>query len=85
MFKADAAKLPAYAGVATRDGYVIYRVGKVQAPDRIDPQRARAAAFALAQLNARAQFNGFIEGLRGQAGVEIDEAQLQKVGRRGEQ
>lgn len=85
VFKADAAKLPAYAGVSIPGGYAIYRIAKVQTPEKIDPQRARAAAFALAQLNARAQFNGFVEGLREQADVEIDEAQLQKVGTRGGQ
>ena len=45
---------------------------------------ARAAAFALAQLNARAQFNGFLEGLRERADIEINDAELQKVGRRGQ-
>jgi peptidyl-prolyl cis-trans isomerase D len=84
VFKADAAKLPAYAGVAIPDGYAIYRIGKVQTPAQIDPQRARAAAFALAQLNARAQFNGFLEGLRERADIEINDAELQKVGRRGQ-
>lgn len=84
VFRADVTKLPAYAGVATDGGYAVYRIDRVESPEKIDPQREKAAAFALGQLSARAQFNGFVQGLRASTDIEINEAQLQKIGRRGQ-
>ncbi len=84
VFKVDGSKLPAYTGVATPTGYAIYRVTRVNTPEQIEQQRQRAAAQALAQLNARQDLQGFVNGLRERADVEINEEKLLKVGSRGQ-
>lgn len=83
VFQADVQQLPAYVGIPTAAGYTLYRISAVNTPEEIDPARHQAAANALAQLNARQDFQAFIEGLRAEAGVEVNETQLLQVGRRG--
>ena len=84
VFKVSSSKLPAYTGVATPTGYAIYRISKVNTPEQIEQQRQRAAAYALGQINARQDLQGFVNGLRDHADVEINEEKLLKVGSRGQ-
>ncbi|HEY9380733.1 MAG TPA: SurA N-terminal domain-containing protein [Burkholderiales bacterium] len=84
VFKVSGSKLPAYTGVSTSAGYAIYRISKVNTPAQIEQQRQRAAAYALGQINARQDLQGFVNGLRDHADVEINEEKMLKVGNRGQ-
>lgn len=79
VFRADASKLPAYAGVDLPPaGYGVYRVSKVTEAQAIDDARLRASEAGLTRLEAREAYQAFIDGLRGRAKVEIYEANLAK-------
>jgi peptidyl-prolyl cis-trans isomerase D len=70
VFGADAARLPAYIGVPIPDaGYMLLRVSRVvdEAPKETDPQTALRAAA----LYGNAQYQAYVESLRGRADVEI--------------
>jgi peptidyl-prolyl cis-trans isomerase D len=76
IFRVDATKLPAYAGVETPEGYTLYRVSKVidAAPDEA---RQRATQMELGRANGGQEFRSFLAGLRGNASVEINRDALQ--------
>ena len=53
-FRADASKLPAYAGVENPQGaYVLVRVSRVQDAENIPPQRAARSRTACARCRVR--------------------------------
>ena len=75
VFGADTAKLPAYVGIPLPDaGYVLLRVSRViDEPAReLDPQ----AAVRAASLYGNAQYEAFVESLRGRADIEIRSGSL---------
>lgn len=83
VFRADTTQLPAYVGVETSSGYAIYRISAVDTPETVEAQRERAAANALAQLNAQQELEAFVDTLRERADVEVYEEQMLQAGRRG--
>jgi peptidyl-prolyl cis-trans isomerase D len=77
VVSADTSKLPAYIGVPIPDGgYSLLRISKVveEPVKEGDPQLAARAA----QLYGAAQYEAFVESLRAQADVEINQATLEK-------
>jgi peptidyl-prolyl cis-trans isomerase D len=76
IFRADAAKLPAYAGVQTPGGYAIYRVSRVieAAPDE---KQALGSQAELGRANGVEEFRAFVSGLRSGTKVEINRALLE--------
>src|SRR5260221_10318967 len=77
IFGADASKLPAYAGVESNTGYVIYRVTRV-VDVQPDETRARSVQSELGRANGTQGFKSFLDGLRADAKVEINKAALEK-------
>jgi peptidyl-prolyl cis-trans isomerase D len=77
IFRVDAAKLPAYAGMESRNGYVIYRVSRV-IEVQPDEARERAMQSELGRASGSQEFKSFVEGLRARATVEINKAALEK-------
>jgi len=77
IFRVDAAKLPAYAGVESKDGYVIYRVSRV-IDVQPDETRQRSVQSELGRASGSQEFKSFLEGLRAKASVEINKAALEK-------
>jgi peptidyl-prolyl cis-trans isomerase D len=77
VFRADATKLPAFAGTDTPNGYSVFRITKVLAAPE-DPQRTQQLEAALARLEGRDQSAAFVSGLRERAKVEINRANLEK-------
>jgi len=76
VVSADTGKLPAYVGVPIPDGgYVLLRISKViEEPAKdADPQIAMRAA----QLYGNAQYEAYVESLRGRADVEISAKNLE--------
>jgi peptidyl-prolyl cis-trans isomerase D len=79
IFRAETAKLPAYVGLEAPDGgYAIYRIAKTGAGDAVDEKRLSAAQVNLARTNAQEQFQGFVSGLRENAKIEINKANLER-------
>jgi peptidyl-prolyl cis-trans isomerase D len=77
IFGADASKLPAYAGVESNDGYVIYRVTRV-VDVQPDETRARGVQSELGRTSGMQEFKSFLDGLRAEGNVEINKAALEK-------
>ena len=77
IFRVDAAKLPAYAGLESNNGYVIYRVSRV-VDVQPDETRARSVQSELGRASGSQEFRSFLDGLRAKAGVEINKAALEK-------
>jgi peptidyl-prolyl cis-trans isomerase D len=77
VFAADASKLPAYAGVESNNGYVIYRITRV-VDVQPDETRARSVQSELGRAGGMQEFKSFLDGLRADAKVEINKAALER-------
>ncbi|HEY6240772.1 MAG TPA: SurA N-terminal domain-containing protein [Burkholderiales bacterium] len=77
IFRADASKLPAYAGVESKNGYVIYRVSRV-VDIQPDETRQRSVQSELGRAGGAQEFKSFLEGLRADGSVEVNTAALEK-------
>jgi peptidyl-prolyl cis-trans isomerase D len=75
VMSADAAKLPAYAGVPAGDsGYLLLRISKV-----IEAEAPKQEALSRpAALLGAAQYDAYVASLRAQADVEINPKSLEK-------
>jgi peptidyl-prolyl cis-trans isomerase D len=79
IFRADASKLPGYAGVADPDGrYVLYRISKVVAPEAADAQARKALGRQLEQALGREESQARIASLRQKANVELYPKAIEK-------
>jgi peptidyl-prolyl cis-trans isomerase D len=75
VFKADAAKLPGYAGALQNDGsYVLYRIVKVKAadPDAKEDDKTAFLRQQYARTVAQEELNAWLASLRQRYGVEIN-------------
>ena len=77
IFRADRAKLPAYAGVALPSGYVVLRIGKV-ADVAVDEAKLKNLQAELGRAAGTQEFQAFLTSLRTHAKVEINKALLEK-------
>ncbi|MCK9387635.1 MAG: SurA N-terminal domain-containing protein [Sulfuritalea sp.] len=79
VFKADAAKLPAHAGVASPgNGYALFRVSSVKAGEAgKDDPRSRALAQQYARFVAEEEFAAWMSTLKEKYPVEINKAALE--------
>jgi peptidyl-prolyl cis-trans isomerase D len=79
IMAADAAKLPAYAGVERGgDGFVLYRIAKVIPAA---PKEGPKAAETLARFERQAgseQLDAYVAGLRARGKIELNRANLEK-------
>jgi peptidyl-prolyl cis-trans isomerase D len=72
IYKVDAQKLPAYVGVDLgNDGYAIYRVNSIVPAAPIDPKRLQAAQQQVAQVDAQAQMQAYLDSLRARSKVKL--------------
>ena len=77
VFEADTLKLPSYAGMDTREGYVIYRISRVVDPEP-DDARQRGVQSELGRATGSLEFKAFLDGLRADASVDINKEYLEK-------
>ncbi|HXZ55219.1 MAG TPA: SurA N-terminal domain-containing protein [Burkholderiales bacterium] len=77
VFAVDAAKLPAYAGLESADGYTLYRVSRV-VDVQPDEARQRSVQSELGRMNGALEFRSFLDGLRADAKVEINREALER-------
>lgn len=79
IFKTDASKLPAYAGVeAPGGGYILLRISKVVEPSAIDKAQQNSLADGLARMLGEEQFSAYLESLKGQMTVRINKDAIEK-------
>jgi peptidyl-prolyl cis-trans isomerase D len=80
VFRADASKLPAYAGVEASGGrFVLYRVSKVIDTEAIDPQQRKALANQLTPLAGQEALAARMSELKQKADVKVDEKKIEKA------
>jgi peptidyl-prolyl cis-trans isomerase D len=77
IFRADRTKLPAYAGVALPNGYVVLRISKVTDVD-IDQATLKNLQAELGRATGTQEFQAFLASLRANAKVEVNKALLEK-------
>ena len=78
VFSADAAKLPAYSGVAVDDGrYVIYRISKVQEVESVSPDQLQTASRQLSQITQQEQYANVVGSMRDRSDVRVREDRVQ--------
>ncbi|TFW27072.1 SurA N-terminal domain-containing protein [Duganella callida] len=72
IMKADAAKLPAYVGVELPGvGYGLYRIAKVQQPEKQDEAQRKAEAEQIGNIVAQQEMAQYIELLKQKAKVKV--------------
>lgn len=79
VFKADAAKLPAYTGLDVPAGFAIYKITQVIPGAADDPARVRAYGQRLDQLLGETYFAAYVASLRERYPVEINNDLVLKV------
>ena len=76
VFRVDAKKLPAYAGVETPAGYSIVQVSKVVEPDKIEDAQRQALAGRLRQAMADEELESTLASIRERVGVAVKKGAL---------
>ena len=78
VFKLDAGKLPAYAGVEMPSaGYALFKLTKVDAGEKLDEQRRQAMLGQLGKLAIQEEVQTYLTALRSRYKVEINNAALE--------
>lgn len=75
-FRADRAKLPAYAGVELTDGYMLIRVSKV-VPPKLDENAEKGAQSELSRAMGATEFRAYLQGLRGSTRITINQKAIE--------
>ena len=78
IFRVDARKLPAYAGVETPAGYSLVQVSKVEEPKAIDEAKRKALAEQLRDAIAAEELEATLTRLREKIGVRVSRDALEK-------
>jgi peptidyl-prolyl cis-trans isomerase D len=81
VFQVDPATVPAYvASDLGPGGYAIFRVSRVVDASGVDESRMRTAEAGLARIASGAEYQAFVNALKGRAKVEINRENLQRKG-----
>ena len=79
VFKTDAGKLPAYAGVESgRGAFVLLKVSKVVEAEDIDEAKRKATAGELLNLMGQEELNAYVAYLKSKADVKLHLENLEK-------
>jgi len=77
VFRMNSDKLPSYAGVEIRGtGYMLYRLNKVEAGEKLDDVRRQGLLGQLRTLAAQEDMQMYVSALRSRYKVEINEKAL---------
>lgn len=78
VFKMDAGKLPAYAGVELPgSGFALFKLSRLEAGAKLDDARQQAMLRQLAQLSAQEDVQVYLAALRNRYKVEINQVALE--------
>lgn len=72
VFKADVAKLPAWTGVETADGYRLYRINRVNEGE-MPAEQTKQLRRDIKRLLAQTEMRAFLDGLKERYKVEINQ------------
>ena len=64
VFKADVQKLPAYAGVAVGGGYALFKIVKINSPEKIDEAKLKGLQGEYGSIVAQEDLSAYLSGLR---------------------
>jgi len=79
VFRTSVGKLPAYAGVESPEGgFTLIRVSRVVESEALAPEKTKALADGLRELQGQEEMRAFIESLKQQAEVKVSKAALEK-------
>jgi peptidyl-prolyl cis-trans isomerase D len=76
IFSAPVAKLPAYVGSETGEGYRVYRIDRLAAGDA-KPEMVQRIRADLRRLTAQEEMRAYLEDLRAKAKIKIDPSALE--------
>ncbi len=77
VFKLESGKLPAYTGVELPDaGYVLYKLNKVDAGEKLDEVRRQGLAGQLTNLANQEEVQNYLAALRSRYKVEINQSAI---------
>ena len=77
VFKAEVQKLPAYAGASVGGAYVLYKIVKVNAPEKLDESRRNALQNEYAHILAQEELSAYLNALRARYKIDINKAALE--------
>lgn len=78
VFKMDAGKLPAYAGVELPgSGFALFKLSRLEVGAKLDDARQQAMLRQLSQLSAQEDVQAYLAALRNRYKVEINRAALE--------
>lgn len=77
VFKAEVQKLPAYAGASVGGAYVLYKIVKVNAPEKLDEARRNALQDEYAHILAQEELSAYLNALRARYKIDINKAALE--------
>ncbi|MFZ4539325.1 SurA N-terminal domain-containing protein [Propionivibrio sp.] len=77
LFKADVQKLPAYVGVGVGGSYMLYKIGKVTQPEKIDDAKRKGLQSEYAAIVAQEDLSAYLAGLRKRYKININNAALE--------
>ncbi|WP_153131149.1 SurA N-terminal domain-containing protein [Dechloromonas hortensis] len=78
VFKMDAGKLPAYAGVELPgSGFALFKLSRLEMGAKLDDARQQAMLRQLSQLSAQEDVQAYLAALRNRYKVEINQAALE--------
>jgi peptidyl-prolyl cis-trans isomerase D len=76
VFGADAAKLPAYIGVETAEGYRLYRINRVAASEP-PAEQTKAMRNDMRRLLAQEEMRAYLESIKARAKIKIEPTALE--------
>ena len=77
VFKADTQKLPVYAGAELGGAYVLYKIVKINVPEKFDDNKRKAFQAQYGAIMAREDLSAYIAGLRERYKVKINKDRLE--------
>jgi len=79
VFKADASKLPAYAGLENaQGGFVLLKMTRVVDAEVVDVAKRKAASEELRKLLGQEELNAYVASLKLKSDVKVQQDQLEK-------
>ena len=79
VFKADASKLPAYAGLENaQGGFVLLKVTRVVDAGAVDTAKRKAASEELRKLMGQEELDAYVASLKLKSDVKVQQDQLEK-------
>jgi peptidyl-prolyl cis-trans isomerase D len=76
VFRATTAKLPAYAGAETAEGYRVYRINRVVA-GQAQPDMAKRIRGDVRRMLSQEEMRAYLENLKAKASIKIEPSALE--------